>query len=337
MKLNQPPKDRGADQNGLLRFVSALRRALSIAGSPRGLAMRAALIAACLVAAVPTTAVAGGDQFDAEAAPQAAPVNYQGLWWAAPAGSQSGWGLNLAHQGDVIFATWFTYAGIDGHAQWYFMTLNKQADGSYAGDLMQSVQPLPPWYSTGSFSASKLVISNHGTAALTFSSPTTGTFEFVKDGNPGIYAITMEVFGPLPTCVWGVQPDLTKATNYTDLWWAAPAGEEPGWGVYITQQGDVIFATWFTYPYWMSVTATKTGPNTFSGTLIRTIGPSCCSPIFFPSGVTRLDAGTATFTFADGNNATFFYAVNVLGGGGTTIWTKQITRQVFEPPGTVCQ
>src|SRR5262249_40371998 len=103
MKLNQPPKDRGADQNGLLRFVSAPRRALSIAGSPRGLAMRAALIAACLVAAVPTTAVAGGDQFDAEAAPQAAPVNYQGLWWAAPAGSQSGWGLNLAHQGDVIF------------------------------------------------------------------------------------------------------------------------------------------------------------------------------------------------------------------------------------------
>ena len=249
MKLNQTPKHRGADRDGLPQFVSALLRAFGVAGSSGGLAVRAALIAACLVAVVLTMPLASGDDVRPEAeaaAPQAEPVNYQGLWWAAPAGSQSGWGLNIAHQGDVIFATWFTYAGIDGHPQRYFMTLNKMADGSYAGDLMQSVQPLPPWYSTGAFSASKLVITNHGTAALTFSSPITGTFAFVKDGNPGIYAITMEVFGPLPTCVWGAQPDLTKATNYTDLWWASPAGEEPGWGVYITQQGDVIFATWFT-------------------------------------------------------------------------------------------
>jgi hypothetical protein len=36
------------------------------------------------------------------------PVNYQGLWWKSPAGSESGWGINFAHQGDVIFATWFT-------------------------------------------------------------------------------------------------------------------------------------------------------------------------------------------------------------------------------------
>jgi len=336
MKFHQTLWHRCAIRDGLPQVVSALLRAF---GSPRELTVRIALIAACLVAMVPTAARAdlGDTRPDAGAAPQAAPANYQGLWWAAPAGSQSGWGLNIAHQGDVIFATWFTYAGIAGLPQWYFMTMNKQADGSYAGDLMQSFQPLPPWYSTGAFSASRLVITNRGTAVLTFSSPTTGTFAFVRDGNPGVNAITMQVFGPLPTCVWGAQPDLAKATNYTDLWWASPAGQEPGWGVFITQQGDVIFATWFTYPYWMSVTATRTGPNTFSGTLIRTIGPPCCSPIFFSDVVTRFDAGTATFTFTDGNNATFFYAVNVLGGGGTAIWTKQITRQVFVPPGTVCQ
>ncbi len=28
---------------------------------------------------------------------------------ARPAGSESGWGINFAHQGDIIFATWFTY------------------------------------------------------------------------------------------------------------------------------------------------------------------------------------------------------------------------------------
>ncbi|HET7260338.1 MAG TPA: S8 family peptidase, partial [Casimicrobiaceae bacterium] len=44
-------------------------------------------------------------------------ANYQGLWWASPAGSESGWGLNVAHQGNVIFATWFTYDA-SGKALW---------------------------------------------------------------------------------------------------------------------------------------------------------------------------------------------------------------------------
>ncbi|MHB8494372.1 MAG: hypothetical protein ACYDDG_07340, partial [Casimicrobiaceae bacterium] len=43
--------------------------------------------------------------------------NYQGLWWAAPAGSESGWGINFAHQGNIIFATWFTY-DTTGKAWW---------------------------------------------------------------------------------------------------------------------------------------------------------------------------------------------------------------------------
>jgi hypothetical protein len=41
--------------------------------------------------------------------------------------------------------------------------------------------------------------------------------------------------------------------------------------------------------------------------------------------------GKATFTFSDGNNATFAYTVN-----GIT-QSKAITREVFVPPGTVCQ
>ena len=36
-------------------------------------------------------------------------TNYGGLWYNAPAESEAGWGINFAHQGDVIFATWFTY------------------------------------------------------------------------------------------------------------------------------------------------------------------------------------------------------------------------------------
>ena len=67
----------------------------------------------------------------------------------------------------------------------------------------------------------------------------------------------------VPTCVWGAEADLAKATNFQDLWYAAPAESESGWGVNLTQQGSTIFATWFTYdasgnPLWLSATAPQT-------------------------------------------------------------------------------
>ena len=40
----------------------------------------------------------------------------------------------------------------------------------------------------------------------------------------------------------------------------------------------------------------------------------------------------ATFTFADGNDATFAYTVN-----GLVQQQKKITREVFSGAGTVCQ
>jgi hypothetical protein len=51
-----------------------------------------------------------------------------------------------------------------------------------------------------------------------------------------------------------------------------------------------------------------------------------------PGGAIGTSLGTATFTFTDGNTATFAYTVN----GSTQ--SKNITRELFQPPaGTVCQ
>ncbi len=56
--------------------------------------------------------------------PPTAP-NYQGLWWNP---LESGWGINFAHQGDIIFATWFTYdAG--GKPWWLIAELHKIGRG----------------------------------------------------------------------------------------------------------------------------------------------------------------------------------------------------------------
>jgi hypothetical protein len=68
---------------------------------------------------------------------QRASGNFQGLWYKSPAESESGWGLNVTHQGDVIFATWFTYDAM-GRPLWLSMTAGKSETGSFTGSLMQT-------------------------------------------------------------------------------------------------------------------------------------------------------------------------------------------------------
>ena len=262
--------------------------------------------------------------------------NYQGLWWNAPANSESGWGINFAHQGDVIFATWFTYDAA-GKAWWLTMTANKTAQGVYSGQLIRT-NGTP--FSTFVPPVTTTVV---GTGTLTFTSGTTGTFAYsVNDGAnvaSQTKAIVLQTFGPVPTCVWGAQSDLTKATNYQDLWWAT-GGAESGWGVNLIQQGTTIFATWFTYdinhnPVWYSGQASLVGPGRYSGSLLRTTGPPFSAAPFNPSQVGRTTVGTVTFIFTDGNAGTFAYQVN--DGANVATQTKAITREVFRAPGTVCQ
>jgi hypothetical protein len=270
---------------------------------------------------------------------QPAAINYQGLWWNSPAGSESGWGINFAHQGDVIFATWFTY-DVNGNAWWLTMTANKTAEGVYSGQLNRT--------NATSFSAfvPPATVTMVGSATLTFTSPTTGTFSYTVNDGPNVAtqtkAIVLQTFGPVPTCAWGTQADLTKATNYQDLWWNSPANSESGWGVNLTQQGTTIFATWFTYdanhnPMWLSVTAPQTAPGTYSGSLLLTGGPAFNAVPFDPTKVTRTTVGTAAFTFTDGNNGMFSYSVDLGDGVNKATQTKAITRQVFRVPGTTCQ
>ncbi|HEY3460791.1 MAG TPA: S8 family peptidase [Casimicrobiaceae bacterium] len=287
-----------------------------------------------------TTSICGAGILDAGAAVRAAAsftggapsVNYQGLWWAAPAESESGWGLNLAHQGDTIFATWFTYDST-GKAWWLSMTANKVAANTYAGVLVQTQGPA---FSAVPFDPARVTPVGVGNATLTFTDANNARFAYTVNGVSQTKAITRELFGVAPTCTFGTQPNLALAANYQDLWWAAPAGSESGWGINLTMQSNVIFATWFTYdvdgtPLWLSVTATSVSPGVYSGQLARTRGPAFDAVPFDPSKVTRTPVGTATFTFADGDHATFAYTVNGVAQ------SKAIVREVFVEPGTVCR
>ena len=86
---------------------------------------------------------------------------------------------------------------------------------------------------------------------------------------------------------------------------------------------------------WLVVTALQTGPATYTGDLYRTTGPPFNAvpfpPIGSPGGPTVTNVGAATFAFSDGQTASFAYTVNGVSQA------KTIRRQVFRPPGTLCQ
>ena len=258
--------------------------------------------------------------------------NYEGLWWNAPAESESGWGINFAHQGDVIFATWFTYDAT-GKPWWLSMTANRTGPHVYEGALYQTHGPA---FDTVPFDPAAVTATAVGSGTLSFSDASDGLFAYIVNGVAQTKPITRQVFGPLPTCTFGAMSDLTRASNYQDLWWAAPAGSESGWGVNFTQQGDIIFATWFTYdtdgsPLWLAATANRTAPGVYTGALYRTTGPAFDAVPFDPGRVVATAVGTATLTFANGDAGTFAYSVNGVAQ------TKPVTRQVFRAPGTVCR
>jgi hypothetical protein len=287
-------------------------------------------------AAVPNVAT----NFAGQSAPVAlAAANYQGLWYAAPAESESGWGINFAHQGDAIFASWFTY-DMTGKGWWLVMSATNTGGNTFAGDLLEGTGPafdavpFPPLGSPGGTVGSPV-----GTGTLTFTDANNGTFAYTVKGISQSKAITRQVFGSLPTCAFSAQNNLAAAANYQDLWWAAPAGSESGWGINFSHQGDTIFATWFTFdhdhtPMWLVAIAAKTAPGIYTGSLARLTGPPFNAVPFPPlgsmGGATPTPVGTATFTFSDGNNAQFAYTVMGVSQ------TKAITRQIFRPTGTVC-
>jgi hypothetical protein len=262
------------------------------------------------------------------AIPSAAVANYSGLWWNAPAWSESGWGINFAHQGDTLFATWFTF-DVDGSPLWMVVAAPQAAPNRYAGTLYRGTGPA---WSAVPFDPQRVVGAAVGTATFTFVDPSNATFAYTIGGTTQAKSITRQVFAaPVSTCTFGAEANPAAATNYQDLWW-----NESGWGINFTQQGDTLFATWFTYgqdgkPLWFALSATPSAPSAWSGALYTGTGPAYNAAQFDSKKVLAVPAGTATVSFADGNSGTFAYTINGVSQ------SKAITREIFAPPGTVCR
>ena len=118
----------------------------------------------------------------------------------------------------------------------------------------------------------------------------------------------------------------TSSVDFSDIWYDAA---EAGWGLAITQQGDMIFVSLYVFgadntPRWYFTGAGLTGGgSSFSGGLHSTSGPYFGAP-FNAAMVGSSAVGTMSLNFSGPNNGTLTYSVN-----GVSV-TKPITRLSFK-------
>lgn len=256
------------------------------------------------------------------------PPNYTALWWNF---DESGWGINFSHQGDTVFGTLFTYDAA-GEPLWLVMSGGaKQSDGSFSGALYRTTGP--PF---DAIPFTPIGPSNYtlvGTMSVIFFGDS-GSLSYSVDGTVVNKTIRKLVFGVAsPTCR-STTGGRTALVNYQDLWWN-PA--ESGWGINITHQGDIIFATLFTYDangkgLWLLASgAMKQADGSYLGDLYRTTGPAFNAAPFSPIGPANYTSlGTMRFSFSSGESGTLTYTVN----GATVV--KTISRLQFSSPVPAC-
>jgi len=114
----------------------------------------------------------------------AAATNYQDLWWAA-SGTESGWGVNFTHQGNYVFATWYTYDA-SGAPLWLSALAQRVGTSNvYTGTLLRTAGPRYDNYKTTDLGANQ----NVGTLTLTFTNGNSATFNYVTNGTGGLPAV----------------------------------------------------------------------------------------------------------------------------------------------------
>jgi hypothetical protein len=134
-----------------------------------------------------------------------APTNVTGLWWNA---NESGWGLTLTHQANLIFVAMYVYDST-GAQRWYTSSNCIVSGDGCSGDLFAATggsSPTAPWNPT-------LTVSKVGVFTAKFTDLNTGTISYSISGVNGTKAITRFTWGtqtpPASPIVWSLAPDLS--------------------------------------------------------------------------------------------------------------------------------
>ncbi len=240
---------------------------------------------------------------------------YTGLWWNAPANSESGWGMSLTQRGSILFMAWYTYDS-SGAPVWYVITNCPVVGTSCSGDMFSVSGGVPvtvPW------NKPTLSVLPVGRGTFAFGDANNGTFTYTLNGIAGVKNITRQVFAT------GATP---PAVDYTSLYWAAPADSESGWGVSLTQQFGIIFVALYTYdanrkPIWYVVTNCPVVGNGCTGQLLQVNGGRIPTEVWGSPALNVQQVGNMTLSFTDASNGTMSFTINGVAG------SKVITKQIF--------
>ena len=118
-----------------------------------------------------------------------APANPSGLWWNP---NESGWGMTVTQQSNIMFITMYTYAP-GGAPVWYVASNCTVAAAGCTGDLYRvdgGRPPNVPW--------APGAVTRVGSVTLAFTDNNNGSVAVVIDGVQGTKTITRQLFGPIP-------------------------------------------------------------------------------------------------------------------------------------------
>lgn len=123
-------------------------------------------------------------------------TDFTDLWWSGQA--ESGWGVNVIHQGDTLFATFFIY-GPDNAARWYVAPANgpgvfSGSSVAFTGKLYQTTGP----YFGNTFNPNAVASTEVGTATFTFGSSIGGTLTYQIGTVPVTKQIQRQTFRSNP-------------------------------------------------------------------------------------------------------------------------------------------
>lgn len=153
-----------------------------------------------------------------------AATDYSGIWWNS---SESGWGMTVARQNNMNFATIYSYDA-SGNPTWYVASSCPVVGAACSGALYSISGGAPL---TSAWSGSSLVLTPVGTLNLSFSDLNTGTMAYTLNGANGSRAIARQVFASPPAV-------FAKACGDA----AAPAGmnyAQSGGNVTVTTNGCI--------------------------------------------------------------------------------------------------
>ena len=119
-------------------------------------------------------------------------TNFTDLWWNP---NESGWGMGITHQANIMFLTWFVYDSntIPG---WYVASrCEVTPDGrGCRGRVYRTVGPPGPRSPSGGFDASQVHLTDVGSIDVTFTDDNNAVISYVVNGFAASKTITRQVF-----------------------------------------------------------------------------------------------------------------------------------------------